>query len=312
MSEEYDVGMPEATLLSGFDARDVSTGGSRVRVYVAGEGPSIVLVHGLGGAATNWSVLAPLLAVRHRVLVIDLPGHGRSAPAPAPDGLGSLADVVADLARCEGMLPAVFVGHSMGADVVVRLALRRRDAVQGIVVVSAGALACSRLVVRTWLRVWGILRLSRIGGRYRLAFARRARLRRLAFGGWGVWDPASLSPGAALGFLDGPANARDTGTAREALIADDLRPALDGVECPALVLWGARDRSTPLEDGFEYARRLRAPIRALAAAGHLVIAERPAECAALIEEFLDRVREIDVLPRDAETPGDALGERLHA
>jgi len=53
-----------------------------------------------------------------------------------------------------------------------------------------------------------------------------------------------------------------------------------------LVVWGARDRLVPLEVGFEYARRLQAPLRVLPAAGHLVIGEYPVECARLVETFL--------------------------
>ena len=56
---------------------------------------------------------------------------------------------------------------------------------------------------------------------------------------------------------------------------DDPRAYLDRVRCPALVVWGARDRLTPLEDGFEFARRLRAPLRVLPATGHLVVGECP-------------------------------------
>ena len=74
--------------------------------------------------------------------------------------------------------------------------------------------------------------------------------------------------------------------AGRALVADDPRQDLDRVRCPVLVLWGARDRQVPLEDGFEYARRLRAPVRVIADCGHLLISERPDACARAALEFL--------------------------
>ena len=52
-----------------------------------------------------------------------------------------------------------------------------------------------------------------------------------------------------------------------------------------LVLWGARDRQVPVADAFEYARRLRAPLRLIADCGHLLIGERPDACARAIDEF---------------------------
>jgi pimeloyl-ACP methyl ester carboxylesterase len=122
--------------------------------------------------------------------------------------------------------------------------------------------------------------------RHRAEVARRPRLRRLAFGVWGSVHPAGMPPEACLGFLEGSGMATDTRTARRALIAERCREELELLERPALLVWGARDRLVPLEVGFEYARRLRAPLRTVPAAGHLVIGEYPDECVVLLEEFL--------------------------
>jgi pimeloyl-ACP methyl ester carboxylesterase len=56
------------------------------------------------------------------------------------------------------------------------------------------------------------------------------------------------------------------------------------------VVWGARDRLIPLEDGIEYARRLPAPLRVVPAAGHLIVGEYPEECAELLLGFLETSR----------------------
>src|SRR5437867_1150743 len=110
-----------------------------MRYFVGGSGPPIVLVHGLGGAASNWTELAPLLAGRHRLLVPDLPGHGGSSALPAVSGLEPFADRVALVAELEGMLPAPVIGHSLGGMVVLRLALRRPADVQAVVLAGAAA-----------------------------------------------------------------------------------------------------------------------------------------------------------------------------
>ena len=59
------------------------------------------------------------------------------------------------------------------------------------------------------------------------------------------------------------------------MCADDPRRDLSQIRCPVVVLWGARDPQLPLDDAFEYARRLRAKLRLVADCGHLVIVERP-------------------------------------
>jgi pimeloyl-ACP methyl ester carboxylesterase len=246
------------------------------------------------------------------VLIPDLPGHGRSEPAPAPEGLGSFADRVAALAELEGMLPAAVVGHSMGSEVALSLAARRSEAVSALVLVAAGGLASALRGARIWIGVTTALRPSRLAARYRRRVARSRVLRYAVFGWWGVADARALSREAVLGFLEGPAHARDTRTAGKALRRRETLAHLESVRCPTLVVWGARDRLTRLEDGFEYAHRLGAPLRTIAGAGHLVISERPDELAALVEEFLDGIGEVHEPPLEVEALGETRSEGLDA
>jgi pimeloyl-ACP methyl ester carboxylesterase len=303
--------MSEAMLMPGLEERRAEIGGCEMRYFVAGAGPSLILLHGLGGSATNWTAMAPQLARCRRLLVPDLPGHGRSASAKAPDGLGSIADQVGALAAHERILPAAIVGHSLGCEVAVQLAVRSSDCVSALVLIAASGIAATKRSAAAFLGVTTRVRPARVAARFRSSVARHPTLRCLAFGGWGAWDARDLSPTVTLGFLDGPAHARDTATAGLGLLRNDARFDLGRVQCPSLVVWGARDRLTPVAGGFEYARRLRAPIRVLAATGHLVIGERPSECVALVEGFLDRVREVDELPFDVELRGKPRSERLN-
>jgi pimeloyl-ACP methyl ester carboxylesterase len=96
-----------------------------------------------------------------------------------------------------------------------------------------------------------------------------------------------LSEDAVHGFLRGPTMHTDALGAGLALARDDPRQSLERVRCPVLVLVGARDRQVPLSDGFEYARRLRAPLRVIADCGHLLVGERPDVCARAALEWLE-------------------------
>jgi 2-hydroxymuconate-semialdehyde hydrolase len=277
----------EATALARFDERWIDIRSVPLRYYVGGSGSPLLLLHGLGGAAANWAELAELLARRHRVVIPDLPGHGGSAPLPAARGLASFADRVALVAEREHGAPATVLGHSLGGALATRLAIRRPESVESLVLFAA----CGLLDFPRWrqaaMRLSRALRpAERYLARNSVEVARRPRLRRVAFGGWGAFRPEALSPTAVFGFLEGAGKKLDTPTARRALIAERCREELDRVESPALLVWGARDRLVPLEVGFEYARRLRAPLRVLPAAGHLVIGEYPRECARLVEGFL--------------------------
>ena len=280
--------MTDAKTLDGFDERFTEAKGCRLRYFVGGaaDGRPLVLVHGLGGAAANWVDVAPLLGERYRVLVPELPGHGGSTALPAVPSLAVFADRVALVAEREGMLPAAVVGHSLGGVVALRWALRRPDEVTAVVLAGAAGISSATRRAKYGLRILGIIGPRRLVAPWADHVAGSALLRNLVFGYWGAADPLSLSPAAVDGFLEGTKLTTDSTSAAAALVADDVRQDLHDVRCPCFVLWGARDNQLPLADGFELARRLRAPLRTIAGCGHLLIGERPDLCAQAIEDFL--------------------------
>jgi 3-oxoadipate enol-lactonase len=287
-------------LLPGFDERFDDVKGVRMRYFVGGEGRPLLLVHGLGGAAANWTELAPALARRRRVLIPELPGHGGSSPIAAAPTLAAYADRIGLVAERERMLPAPVVGHSMGGVVSLRLALRRPNDVSGLVLAASAGIRSTTRRARLALTIVTLVQPARLVAPRRGLVARTPWLRYPIFAYWGASDPPALSPRACEGFLAGPALHTDTASAAKALVLDDPRAELEGVRCPCLVLWGARDNQLPIGDAFDFARRLRAPLRVVPDCGHLLIGERPEASLEAIEGFLDRIGELDELPRDAE------------
>jgi pimeloyl-ACP methyl ester carboxylesterase len=122
-------------------------------------GPVALCVHGLGGSALNWGLLGPLLAASHRVLAVDLFGHGRSGLPRTGGGLAAdralvrrfVAEVVGE--------PVLLVGHSMGGVLAALHAADVPRSLRGLVLLappvpgSSGrvdaALAAKRLLLRT-------------------------------------------------------------------------------------------------------------------------------------------------------------------
>ena len=273
---------------AGFEERFAEAKGCRLRYLVGGpaDGEPVVLVHGLGGCAANWVDVGPLLAQTRRVLVPELPGHGFSTPLPAVPNLSVLAERVGLIAERERALPAAFVGHSLGALVALRLALRRPDDVNAIVLAAAAGISSTSRRARYGLRILGIIGPRRLVAPWADSVAGSPFLRYAVFGHWGASDPLILSPEAVQGFLEGTRLTSDSVSAARAVVADDARQELHELRCPTLVLWGARDNQLRLVDAFEFARRLDAPLRVIADCGHLLIGERPDLCAEAIETFL--------------------------
>jgi pimeloyl-ACP methyl ester carboxylesterase len=280
--------MTDAKLLEGFEERSAQIRGRRLRWFVGGpeNGPPLVLVHGLSGAAVNWSLLAPHLAESRRVLAVDLPGHGGSEPLPAAPSLAPYADLVARAAAVEGLERADYAGHSLGGLVAVRLAIRQPDAVRRLVLAApAGISSSTRWAERVLAFVGWVQPGRRISPYWRLV-ARQPLLRAAVFGHWFAADPQALSPQAVAATLMHVNLHTDTDSAWRALIRDDPRPDLHLVKSPALLLWGSSDNQLPFDDAVDYARRLRAPLRVVADCGHLVTLERPDACLDAIDGFL--------------------------
>lgn len=279
--------MTAANALASLDERFADVRGVRIRYFVGGSGPPLILVHGLGGAAATWIDLAPALA-RHRTLLIpDLPGHGGSAALPAAPSLSAFADRIVEIAAREDLPPVAIAGHSTGGVVALRAAVRHPEYVTALVLVAAAGITSARRRSAYALRIIGLLEPARRIAPYRRVIARSPLLKTLVFGHVAVADPPALRPGAVEAVLAGPALHVDIRSAARALVTDDPRPDLHRVRCPTLVLWGARDHQLPIGDAFEYARRLRAPIRVISDCGHLLIVERPEACVDAIESFLD-------------------------
>lgn len=291
--------MAEATPLAGFEACDGGPPGSRLRYYTAGAGPPFVLVHGLGGAAANFTELAALLAERFRVLAVDLPGHGGSDPLVAGAGVADFAERVGWCAEREGFARPAILGHSFGGTVALRLTIHRPDAVSALVLVAPAGISSASRRAKVGLTVLGTLRPSRVAAHYRHRIATSPALKTLVFR-FLASNPTILSAESVHGLLAGSKLYRDSAVPTAALFAEDPRLELSALRCPVLLLWGARDLFLPLEDGFEYARRLGAPLRVLPDTGHLPIAERPRECARLISAFLDGVGQVDEIPGETE------------
>jgi cis-3-alkyl-4-acyloxetan-2-one decarboxylase len=291
LPKEYaSVGTDGKHRLEGFEEREVEWRGTRLRYAVGGAdyggAPSLVLVHGLGGTIENWRALAPPLAARHRVVLPDLPGHGRSGLLPEARDVDALAEAVLAQADSEGIRGAVWIGHSLGGVVALRAAALRAETARGLVLAASAGIGSTSRAARVTLAVLGTARPGKLIAPYRHALAHSRIGRRAAFGWWGVADPDGLDPEAAEAFLVGPALHADTRQAGQALLASDPRTELDRVTCPCLCLWGASDHWVRLDDGMEYARRLRVPLRTIAGCGHLLIGERPDACLAAIHDFV--------------------------
>jgi pimeloyl-ACP methyl ester carboxylesterase len=268
---------------------DVVCNGSTVRYLDIGDGPAILLVHGLAGTWRTWVRNLTALAESHRVIAVDLPGFGRSEPLHGSVMLGRLSDALAAVLEVLEIPYAVVVGHSMGGLVAERLALDHADRVRGLALICTGGVrfppgvraAFVSVLVGANLLFRSELRRALL---FRLPYVEHAITRGF------VGDPGSLTPELSRELM------RGLGTAGYlpcliAGTAEDFASELPLISCPTVIVAGGRDRLAP--DGF--AQRLaelipHGELRVWDDVGHSPMLEQPERFNLVVIELADAER----------------------
>ncbi len=127
----------------GFKKASVATCVGKEVMFVGGNGPTIVLLHGAGDQAGAWSKVATALLSRYRVIVPDLPGHGESEPKEGPLSLGTVLRGVQDIVDQQPG-KVILVGNSLGGWIASLYAHQRLEKVERLVLVNGGPLMGDR------------------------------------------------------------------------------------------------------------------------------------------------------------------------
>ncbi len=109
-----------------------------------GRGPTIVLVHGLGGARTEWMPTARKLMGDHHVVMVDLPGHGESA-MPDPFSYEACAAMLDQVLAKQKPESTVVVGHGLGGAIALLEAKAHPERMKGLIVIDASLKAPSQI-----------------------------------------------------------------------------------------------------------------------------------------------------------------------
>lgn len=118
----------------------VTLHGHDVGYRMAGQGPVVLLIHGMAGSSRTWRDVMPLLTRHFTVLAPDLLGHGESAKPLGDYSLGAYASGLRDLLGLLGVDRATVVGQSLGGGVAMQLAYQHPEIAERLVLVGSGGL----------------------------------------------------------------------------------------------------------------------------------------------------------------------------
>jgi pimeloyl-ACP methyl ester carboxylesterase len=278
---------------SAFDLQEIELHGHRVGFRMAGEGPVIVLIHGITSRSDCWLEVMQTLARNHTVVAPDLLGHGRSAKPRGDYSLGAYASGGRDLLGALGFEHGTVVGHSLGGGIALQFAYQFPEYCDRLVLVSSGglgrevhpllraatlpgseivlALLTHRRIVRAGAAVGAFV--ERLGLKIGPDIAEFAR-------GYGSLNDAETR----AAFLHTVRNVIDHGgqrvSARDRLyLAEDM---------PTLIVWGDDDPIIPVEHGRE-AQELMPGSRLveIPGSGHWPMLDDPSGLADVIADFVD-------------------------
>lgn len=269
-----------------------------------GQGPRVVLIHGLGGSSLNWVDLMPLLTAAGPLdlTAVDLPGFGVSPPPRdgdyRPQGH---ARAVADLIDrgLDGSGPVHLFGNSLGGAVAVQLAARRPDLVASATLISP---ALPRLRPRRDTIHMPVIAIPGVGERLtRRYLALDPRVRALGTIDVCFADPRRLAP-ERLATLTAEVEQRDalpyTADATLSSLRGLLGTFLDSgpnrpwrlaerIEAPVLVVYGREDRLVDSRAAHRITRHFRdADVHVLPDCGHVAQMEHPERVARTWLHFL--------------------------
>jgi pimeloyl-ACP methyl ester carboxylesterase len=287
-----------------FQLRHATIHGHDVRYRMAGNGPVILLIHGMAGSSRTWRDVMKLLARDYTVIAPDLLGHGESAKPIGDYSLGAYASGLRDLlVGTLGVDSATLVGHSLGGGVAMQLAYQHPELCERLVLVASGGLG--REVS------WVLRALTLPGAEYVIPplfprTARRAGDRVMRFfRDRGVRAPHIAEMWNAYASLTETPNRRAFIRTIRAVIdpGGQTVSARDRLylasQIPTLIVWGDRDEIIPPAHGHAaHALVPHSRLEIFEGAGHFLHVEDPVRFTDLLREF---VASTEAAHRDADT-----------
>ncbi|HYV68021.1 MAG TPA: alpha/beta fold hydrolase [Myxococcales bacterium] len=273
-----------AFVAQGAESWTGTLGGRRVHRYAfAGRGKDrpVLLLHGLGGSADSMATLVqPLLPISARVVLLELPGHGRSPqPSEGPLAARDYGEVV--IAAMERLYAdfgkVALIGNSLGGALALHAAHEQPDHVAGVVGLNPAGAELSEEAL-------GVLPESFVDDR-----AGAARMAELLFHRtpWLFW---LVARDFARGWSS-PTVQRILDDARHDRTRSLGIDVLSGIQAPVLILWGAEDRLLPSSSVEDFRRHIPgAQVELIPGCGHIPQLEQPALTRRRVREFVEKLK----------------------
>ncbi len=287
-----------------FRVRHVTVHGYRRAFVLAGRGPAVLLIHGIGDSSQSWRHLIPELAKDHTVIAPDLLGHGLSDRPRADYSVAAYACGMRDLISVLGIDTVSVVGHSLGGGVAMQFAYQFPERCERLVLVSTGGAGKRTNLILKAVAIPGAGTLLPVVTTPGIRQVTESYIRMLKFLGTGIgrdaedlirlFDalPDRTARSAFLRTLRGTVD-------RQGQVITMLDRCYLAAGMPTLLVWGDRDAVIP----FEHGQRIHAAmpgsrLEVFRGAGHFPHHSDPAGFLEVLRHFLTSTPPARYSPED--------------
>ncbi len=258
--------------MNGVREETIIVDGLAVSCRVAGEGQPLLIIHGWGSSALSWAAAQEILAKKNmKVVALDLPGFGGTPPPPTAWGVKEYAAFIRHFADAIGFTRFILLGHSFGGQIAIQFAFAYSDRVSALVLCSAAGVRRENTATRVFKMA------AKVGNAifaFPLLRIYKKSVQKLFYRAIRRKDYL-----AAQGIM------KDV---IEKVLREDLTHELPSITARTLIVWGARDTTTPLT----HARIMQeaipnAALRIIKEARHSPYKERPGEFTDIVSSFLE-------------------------
>lgn len=215
---------------------------------------TILILHGWGSCAKNWVKVKELLEGRgYNVFLPDLPGFGENPPPVIAWDIDDYVEWVNAFCKKNNLSRFFLLGHSFGGSIGIKFAVKYQEKLEGLILAAAG-----RLTKRNSLRNFLFLVLAKIGK----LFFHQQLFKRIIYKLAGSGDYL-LAKGVMKEIMRN-------------VISEDLKPFLPKINTKTLIVWGEKDKETPVADAYLIKREVKNSfLDVLPNVGHRIRLEAP-------------------------------------
>ncbi len=213
----------------------VEAKGLKINCEQYGDGENgLLMLHGWGCSSAHFVNIAQRLSGRYRILVPDLPGHGRTGQPPEPWGVDDYAECVLEVLHKASFGRTAVIAHSFGGRIALKIASGHPEITDRMILTGCAGLKKPKTYEQEKRereyrqKKEQLIRIGRFPLLKKYSEVMLEDLRQR----YGSADYNALDPGMRETFIR--------------IISEDLHPCLGKIHCPVLLVWGKNDQETPL------------------------------------------------------------------